>query len=106
MTKLQDWRITQRTVYRLPARDKDVVFWDRDVPGFGVRVYPSGSQVYVVQCRSHRKLKWIMLGRHGLITVEQFPGKVTIVSFNRRQDGRIGAAKGTVVLWQKQTRRP
>ena len=39
--------------------------------GFGVRVYPSGSKVFVVQCRSQGKLKRITLGRHGLITADQ-----------------------------------
>ena len=33
----------------LPARD--TVVWDRALTGFGVRVYPSGTKVYVVQAR-------------------------------------------------------
>ena len=34
----------------LPA-GKDTVVWDRALTGFGVRVYPSGAKVYVVQAR-------------------------------------------------------
>ena len=51
MAKLQTVSITKRTVDRLSVEDRDAVFWDRDLPGFGVRVYPSGAKVFVVQCR-------------------------------------------------------
>ena len=42
--------ITEHTVAALPA-GKDTVVWDRALTGFGVRVYPSGAKVYVVQAR-------------------------------------------------------
>ena len=45
-------RISKRTVDGLSVEDKDTVFWDLELLGFGVRVYPSGSKVYVVQCRT------------------------------------------------------
>ena len=48
MTKLQYRTISKRTVDGLSVDEKDAVFWDRELPGFGVRVYPSGSKVYVV----------------------------------------------------------
>ena len=35
-------------VDRLSVDGKDAVFWDRDLPGFGVRVYPLGAKVFVV----------------------------------------------------------
>ena len=53
MTKLRDRRISQRTVDGLSVEKKDAVFWDCDLPGFGVRVYPNGTKVYVVQTRGH-----------------------------------------------------
>ena len=40
---------------RLAVDGKDAVFWDRGLPGFGVRVYPSGRKVYVVQTRAGGK---------------------------------------------------
>ena len=42
-----------------------------DIPGFGVRVYPSGRKIYVVQSRGPGGSKRITLGRHGELTVEQ-----------------------------------
>ena len=43
--------LSKRIIDRLLVDDKDTVFWDRDLPGFGIRVYPSGAKVYVVQTR-------------------------------------------------------
>ena len=35
MAKLQYRTISKRTVDALSVDDKDVVFWDRELPGFG-----------------------------------------------------------------------
>ncbi len=51
MAKLKRRTISCRTVERLSA-EKDTVYWDRTLSGFGVRVYATGSKVYVVQTRS------------------------------------------------------
>ena len=42
--------ITEHTVAALSAAS-DTLVWDRALRGFGVRVYPSGAKVYVVQAR-------------------------------------------------------
>ena len=70
MAKLQTRSITKRTVDRLSVEDKDAVFWDRELPGFGVRVYPSGAKVFIVQCRGSGRSQRVTLGRYGLMTVE------------------------------------
>ena len=44
---------------------------DRELSGFGVRVYPSGAKVYVVQTRALGKSKRVTLGRHGVISADQ-----------------------------------
>ena len=71
MAKLQYRTISKRTVDGLSVDDKDAVFWDRELSGFGVRVYPSGSKVYVVQTRTKGKSKRVTLGRHGVISADQ-----------------------------------
>ena len=71
MAKTQLRSITKRTVESLSVADKDEVFWDRDLPGFGVRVYPSGAKVFVVQCRGSGRSQRVTIGRYGLMTVEQ-----------------------------------
>ena len=44
---------------------------NRELSGFGVRVYPSGAMVYVVQTRALGKSKRVTLGRHGVISADQ-----------------------------------
>ena len=68
MAKLQYRTISKRTIGKLPVGDKEVVYWDRDLPGFGVRVYPNGTKVYVVQTRVGGKSKRITVDRHGVIS--------------------------------------
>ncbi|MDE0406551.1 MAG: tyrosine-type recombinase/integrase [Alphaproteobacteria bacterium] len=71
MAKLNRTTISRRTVERLEA-EKDTVYWDSELLGFGVRVYPTGSKVYVVQTRAGGKDgKRVTVGRHGVITPEE-----------------------------------
>ena len=77
MARLEYRTISHRTVDALPVGDKDAVYWDRKLQGFGVRVYPSGSKVYVVQTRAGGKSKRVAIGRHGVITSEQTRAKAT-----------------------------
>ena len=74
MPKRNDLTISKRTVDGLSAAE-DTVFWDHDLPGYGVRVYPTGRKVYVVQSRGPGGPKRVTLGRHGDISAEQARGK-------------------------------
>ena len=71
MAKLKYRTISKRTVDALSVEDRDAVFWDDKLPGFGVRVYPSGSKVYVVQTRSKGRSQRVTLGRHGVISADR-----------------------------------
>jgi hypothetical protein len=65
LTKL----IVEKTV---PEDRRDVFVWDSKVPGFGVRVYPSGKRMYVFQYRTRRgQQRRIAIGLHGPFTVEK-----------------------------------
>ena len=70
MTHGQHRTLSKRVVDRLSVNGKDAVFWDRDLAGFGVRVYPSGKKVFVVQTRAFGRSKRVTLGTHGDITAE------------------------------------
>ena len=63
--------LSKRIIDRLSVDDKDAVFWDRDLPGFGIRVYPSGAKVYVVQTRVFGRSKRVTVGRHGELSTDQ-----------------------------------
>ena len=63
--------LSGRAVDALAASERDVIFWDRELAGFGVRVYPSGRKVYVVQSRAGGGPRRVTLGTHGEITATQ-----------------------------------
>ena len=71
MARLGKRTISRRTVEAL-AVDKDTIFWDRELPGFGVRVHPSGRKVYIVQARARgRPARRVTVGRHGVISAAE-----------------------------------
>ena len=51
MTRRKRMALSGRVVDALPVTERDTIYWDRDLPGFGVRVYATGSKVYLVQGR-------------------------------------------------------
>ena len=51
--------------------EKDTVYWDLALPGFGVRVYATGGKVYVAQTRAGGRSRRVTIGRHGVITAEE-----------------------------------
>ena len=71
MPKRSNVSISGRTVEELSVKGKDTIFWDRALPGFGVRVYPSGRKVYVVQSRARGTPRRVTLGAHGNLTAER-----------------------------------
>jgi hypothetical protein len=41
-------KLSKTVVERIKAADQDVVVWDNTLPGFGVRVKPSGVRSYII----------------------------------------------------------
>ena len=64
-------RITKRFVEAAEVRDKDYIICDDDLPGFAVRVLPSGKRFYLIQYRVGARFRRMSLGRHGVLTAEQ-----------------------------------
>ena len=60
-------RLTKTTVERAVVGDTDQMVWDGSLSGFGVKITPSGSRVYLVQYRTKpdRKIRRYTIGRHG-----------------------------------------
>ena len=79
MAKPQYRGISKRTVDGPSVEDKDAVFWDRELSGFGVRVYPSGTKVYIVQSRARGASKRIAVGRHGVISADRARRKTAML---------------------------
>ena len=64
-------RITKRLIDATETRAAQYFIWDSDIPGFGLRVLPSGRKGYVVQNRAGRRSRWISLGPSTVLTCEQ-----------------------------------
>ena len=67
-------RLTKRTVEAAGVRAAEYMLWDGDLPGFGIRIMPSGRRSYLVQYRSGRRSRRVTLGPHGILTAEQARG--------------------------------
>ena len=70
MAEAQFRTLSKRVLDRLSVNGKDAIFWDRDLAGFGIRVYPSGKKVFVVQTRAFGRSKRVTLGRYPALTPE------------------------------------
>ena len=92
MAKLQYRSLSNRTVDGLSAEDWDVIYWDRELKGFGVRVYPSGARVYLVQSRGPGGSRRVSVGRHGVISADQ--ARRRAVAIIARIKAGAGAAAG------------
>ena len=97
MAKLQHRTLSNRTVERLQVA-KDTVFWDRELTGFGVRVYPSGGKVYVAQARGPAGPKRVTVGRHGVLNAEQARQRAALVIARvKAGDAPMPASKAPVL---------
>ena len=44
---------------------RDTILFDRTLPGFGLRIHPSGRKVYIVQVRIEGRTRRLRIARHG-----------------------------------------
>ena len=60
---------------------KDAILLDKALPGFGLRIHPSGRKVWIVQARIEGRSRRIVIARHGEMELAQA----------RRRDPATGA---------------
>jgi hypothetical protein len=82
-------KITKRTVEALKVATKDYIAFDVDLPGFGVRVMPSGKRFFLVQYRRHGRTRRVMIGQYGVVTAELARREAIIM---------LGSVDGEVVI--------
>src|SRR5260370_35449133 len=63
-------KLTKRSVEALKLRTSNYIAFDAELPGFGVRVMPSGKRFFLVQYRRHGRTRRVMLGQFGPLTAE------------------------------------
>jgi hypothetical protein len=65
--------LSKRTVESARPREREYILWDEALPGFGLRVFPSGKRSYCIQYRSDGRTRRMALGLHGLLTATPGP---------------------------------
>lgn len=70
------FKLTKRSVDAIVPQDKARIFFDSDLPGFGLRVMPTGSKSWVVEYRPNGggrgvPKKRLTLGKSGSLTADQ-----------------------------------
>ena len=85
-------KLTKRVVDAADIKDTEHFVWDDELPGFGLRVLPSGGKRYVVQYRAGRRSRRITLGPSTVLTCEQARSRaLTIIAATK--NGGDPAAK-------------
>mgnify|MGYP003668140390 CR=1 FL=1 len=64
-------RLTKRSVEALTPATSDFIVFDDDLPGFGIRVFPSGRRSFLVQYRSGGRTRRIKIGHFGTLTTDE-----------------------------------
>ena len=88
-------KLTKSTIDALPSPSSDVVYWDANSPGFGVKVTPKGRKVFVVLYRTGgagSKLRKYTIGPYGRVTLHQARVAAQKV-FAAKHEGRDPAAE-------------
>lgn len=58
-------RLTKRSVESIGPGSRDVLVWDSEIPGFGIKITPKNARVYVLQYSRRDKTRRVTIGRHG-----------------------------------------
>src|SRR5215211_7398910 len=83
-------RLTKSAIDGLATPNKDTVYWDGVLPGFGVKVTPLGRKVFIVMYRvagAGSRLRKYTIGPYGRVTLAMARAQAQKV-FAARLDGR------------------
>ena len=64
-------KLTKRTIDATEPQATEFFLWDEGIPGFGLRVMPSGRKSFVVQFRVGRRARRMSLGPSTVLTCDQ-----------------------------------
>ncbi len=84
-------KISKSIVDKAKVRNSEYFIWDEGIPGFGVRVYPSGVKSYIFQYRKGKRTRRMVLGKHGVITPHKARAKA-VKYLNKLNDGEDPSA--------------
>ena len=80
-------KLTKRTIDAIEPQATEFFLWDEGIPGFGLRVMPSGRKSFVVQYRAGRRPRRMSLGPSTVLTCDQARTRaITIISAVKNGD--------------------
>jgi integrase len=88
-------KLIKSTIDALPTPAKDIVYWDRGCPGFGVKITPKGRKVFIVLYRAGgagSRLRKYTIGPYGRVTLHQARAAALKI-FAARAEGRDPASE-------------
>lgn len=92
MPRKSQLKLTRRVVDALRADGREIIVWDRDLSGFGVRVQVSGRKTYVVQSRGPGGPRRATIGLHGDLRARE-ARKMAAPMIDRIKRGRAPVEK-------------
>lgn len=95
-------KLTIRTIdtfFYEGTNGKRDVRWDESLPGFGIRIYPSGNKVFVLSFRVNGRKRLMTLGKYGVLTLAEARNNAkkalaAVIDGNDPLEDRIKASKG------------
>ncbi len=90
----QAFKLTEKTVEAAacPAGKKDVLLFDSETRGFGLRISSKGNKTFIAQYRAAGAVRRVVLGKFGVLTVDGARRKAK-VTLGAAADGRDLAAE-------------
>jgi integrase len=65
-------KLTKKLVESAQPAPAEFTLWDEEIPGFGLRVWPSGKKTYIAKYRtSEGRQRKYTIGPHGVLTAER-----------------------------------
>lgn len=103
------YKLTKRLIDSFEYSRGTDVRWDESIPGFGVRIYPSGKKAFILRYRAQGRKRLLTLGRFGAdLTLEQARDKAKAhrVSVREGKDPleerkKLSQGKNFKELWDK-----
>ncbi|MFN8726730.1 MAG: tyrosine-type recombinase/integrase [Rhodospirillales bacterium] len=80
-------KLTKRVIDAAEIQAAEYFIWDNELPGFALRVLPSGRKGYIVQYRAGRRSRRMSLGPSTVLTCEQARTRaISIIAAARNGD--------------------
>lgn len=64
-------KLRKRAVESLKAEAKEYFVWDEELPGFGLRVMPTGRKTFHMQYRAGGRTRRVKIGVFGMVTADE-----------------------------------